>query len=385
MQHLASRMSTSSTPSTLIPMLSAAVVFAFGGFQVVGGVVRPITALTGTMSALARGDHGVAVPGTGRADELGDMAQAVLVFKENMIRAAQLAQQERAQQEARQRRTVAIDAMIKDFDQAVSLVVQGVAASATQLQADAQNLSVIAEQTNQQAQAVAVAAREASANVQTVASATEELNASVDEISRQVTQSLRISGAAVDEANRTNTTVAGLSDAAVRIGEVVRLIHGIASQTNLLALNATIEAARAGEAGKGFAVVASEVKNLANQTAQATEEIQAQVGQMQTATGTAVEAIRGITGTIRQMSEITTTIASAVEQQGAATQEIARNVQTASTGTRDVSSTFVDVTRAASETGGMAGQVLHAAADMAQQSALLRREVDAFIARIRSA
>jgi len=220
--------------------------------------------------------------------------------------------------------------------------------------------------------------------VQTVAAATEELSSSVNEISRQVSESSRIANVAVDEANKTNITVAGLSDAAQKIGEVVGLINNIASQTNLLALNATIEAARAGEAGKGFAVVASEVKNLANQTAKATEDIQGQVGQMQSVTGTAVDAIKGITGTIQRMSEITTTIASAVEEQGAATREIARNVQQASTGTREVSSNIGGVTQAAGETGHMAGSVLGATKELSRQTDRLRQEVDAFVRRVRT-
>ena len=360
-------------------------IFAFGGFQVLRGVVRPVEAMTEAMDQLAGGNKAVDIPGTERSDELGHMAQAVLVFKDNMIRAERLAEQERVQQGARQRRAEAIEAMIGEFDRAISTVVQSVASAATQLQSDAQGLSATADQTNRQAGAVAAAAEEASVNVQTVASATEELTASVGEIRRQVNSSMKIAETAVEEANRTNTTVAGLSDAAQKIGEVVQLINGIASQTNLLALNATIEAARAGEMGKGFAVVASEVKNLANQTAKATEDIQAQVGQMQSVTATAVEAIRGITGTIRRMSEIATTIAAAVEEQGAATGEIARSVQHASHGTQDVSHNIGGVTEAASSTGRMAGQTLGAARDLTQQSSRLRSEVDGFIGKVRAA
>ena len=362
-----------------------ALIFAFGGYQVVRGVVRPVEAMTAAMDQLAGGNKTVEIPGTGRSDELGHMAQAVAIFKDNMIRAEQLAEQERVQQDARQQRADRIEAMIRDFDRAIATVVQGVSSAATQLQSNAQGLSVTADQTNRQATAVAAAAEEASANVQAVASATEELTASVGEIGRQVSSSMKIAQTAVDEANRTNATVAGLSDAAQKIGEVVQLINGIASQTNLLALNATIEAARAGEMGKGFAVVASEVKNLANQTAKATDDIQAQVGQMQAVTASAVEAIRGITGTIRRMSEIATTIAAAVEDQGAATGEIARNVQHASHGTLDVSHNIGGVTEAAGSTGSMAGQTLSAAQDLAQQSSRLRSEVDGFIGKVRAA
>ena len=361
------------------------IIFALGGYQVLRGVVRPIEAMTEAMDHLAGGNKDVDIPGSDRTDELGHMAKAVQVFKDNMVRAEALAEQERAQQEARQRRAQGIEAMIRDFDHVISGVVQSVAASAAKLQSDAQSLSATADQTNRQAGAVAAAAEEASANVQAVASATEELTASVGEISRQVGQSMKIAETAVEEAHRTNTTVAGLSDAAQKIGEVVELINGIASQTNLLALNATIEAARAGEAGKGFAVVASEVKNLANQTAKATEDIQSQVGQMQAATASAVDAIKGITGTIRRMSEIATTIASAVEQQGAATGEIARNVQHASHGTQEVSHNIGGVTEASSSTGSMASQALGAASDLAQQASRLRSEVDGFIGKVRTA
>ena len=227
------------------------------------------------------------------------------------------------------------------------------------------------------------AAEQASVNVQTVASATEELSASIGEISRQVTESTRIASGAVEEANRTNGTVAGLQEAAQKIGEVVQLINNIASQTNLLALNATIEAARAGDAGKGFAVVASEVKNLANQTAKATEDIQNQVGQMQSVTGHTVEAIRSITGTITRMSEIATAIASAVEEQGAATQEISRNVQEASRGTAEVSGSIQGVVAIARDTGGGAGETLAAANSLGTAAENLSVEVDRFIGTIR--
>ena len=361
------------------------VVFSFGGFTVVRGVVRPIQAMTEVMSRLAEGDKGVAIPASENRDEIGDMARAVVFFKNTMIEADRLAGMERENQRAREERAQRIEHFIGDFDSAVSAVVQRVSAAATQLQADAQELSATAEQTTRQAKTVAEAAEEASSNVQTVAAATEELSCSVSEISRQVDESSQIAVVAVSEANRTNATVAGLSDAAQKIGEVVNLINEIASQTNLLALNATIEAARAGDAGKGFAVVAGEVKNLATQTAKATEDIQAQVAQMQAVTSTAVGAIQGITGTIRRMSEITAAIAGSVSEQGAATSEISRNVQQASAGTIQVSSNIGDVTTAAGQTGAMASHTLAAAHELADQSGRLRNEVNEFIKKVRAA
>jgi methyl-accepting chemotaxis protein len=349
-------------------------------------VVRPLGGIGSAVDRVAAGDLEVVVPGLGRADEIGRLAEALETFKRNGLESRQLRiDQERQRAEAETAKRKLMAQLADGFEGSIRGVVDAIAQAVSQLQADAQGLSATADQTNRQAVAVAAAAEQASANVQTVAAATEELSSSVNEISRQVSDSSRIAAVAVEEAHKTNLTVASLSDAAQKIGEVVGLINNIASQTNLLALNATIEAARAGEAGKGFAVVASEVKNLANQTAKATEDIQGQVGQMQAVTGTAVGAIKGITSTIQRMSEITTTIASAVEEQGAATREIARNVQEAASGTRDVSSNIGGVTQAASETGQMAGSVLGAAADLSAQTDRLRQEADGFVRRVRSA
>jgi methyl-accepting chemotaxis protein len=354
------------------------------GLLIANSIRQPLKRMTNRMGRLARGDTASEIPATGRGDEIGDMARAVVVFKDCMIEAERLAGQERRNQEARQQRAERIEGCIREFDGAVAMVVQRVSASATQLHSEAQGLSATAEQTSRQAAAVASAAGDASANVQTVASATEELSASVGEIRRQVEESSQIAATAVGVANRTNTIVAGLSEAAQKIGAVVQLINGIASQTNLLALNATIEAARAGAAGKGFAVVASEVKTLASQTARATEDIQTQVGQMQAATNTAVEAIRDITGTIRRMSDITTTITATVAEQGASIQEIAHNVTLATTGTTAVSTTITGVSRAAGETGNMATQTVSAAQDLSEQAGRLRVVVDGFIGQVRA-
>jgi methyl-accepting chemotaxis protein len=348
-------------------------------------IVPPIAAMTGVMGRLADGDHGVEVPATERHDEIGLMAKAVLVFKENMIKAKEFAAREAEAQKQREARAQAIEKLTGDFDKDASDVLKTVASSATEMQATAQNMTATAEETSRQSTAVAAASEQASTNVQTVASAAEELSASVSEISRQVAQSAQIANKAVTEAESTNAQVQGLAEAAQKIGDVVNLINDIAAQTNLLALNATIEAARAGEAGKGFAVVASEVKSLANQTAKATEEIGAQIAGIQSSTRQAVGAIGGIATVIREINEIATTIASAVEEQGAATQEIARNVQQAAAGTAEVSSNISGVTEAASSTGAAAEQVLGVATELSTQSEVLRSKVETFLAAVKAA
>ena len=348
------------------------------------GITEPLSARGNVMSRLAGGTRDVESPGADRKDEVGEMARTVQVFKDNAIeverlKAEQIAQERRAAEEKKR----SMHQLADQFEGSVKGIVTTVSSSSRQLQGTAQHMSTNAEQTNRQCMAVSAAAEQASVNVQTVASATEELSSSVNEISRQVSESTRIAGAAVEEANRTNSTVAGLQEAADKIGAVVQLINDIAGQTNLLALNATIEAARAGDAGKGFAVVASEVKNLANQTAKATEDIQNQVGQMQSVTQTTVDAIRSITGTIQRMSEISTTIASAVEEQGAATREISRNIQEASRGTSEVSSNIQGVVGAARETGEGAQETLGAANNLSSAAENLSREVERFIGTIR--
>jgi methyl-accepting chemotaxis protein len=371
-------------------LMVGAVLFALGlsaimAFYVRRAITGPLTAMTSAMRRLAGGDLGIAVPASGRRDEIGHMAEAVVVFRDGMVDARRLAAEQTAEQEQKEHRQIAIEEHIATFERSVLSSLAHLAAAATEMRATSETMSSTAEQTSAQASSVASASEEASANVQTVAVATEELSSSVAEIGRQVAQSTKIAGQAVEEAGHTNAIVQGLSQAAHKIGDVVKLITAIAEQTNLLALNATIEAARAGDAGRGFAVVASEVKSLANQTAKATEEISAQVAAMQGATSEAVQAISSIGGTIGAINNIATTIASAVEEQGAATQEIARNVQQAAKGTEQVSSNIVGVDQAAATAGMAAAQVLGSAEKLGRQAETLRADIDRFLANIRAA
>ncbi|HEY4162850.1 MAG TPA: methyl-accepting chemotaxis protein [Dongiaceae bacterium] len=348
-------------------------------------IAGPIRRLTGTMTGLAEGDYARDVAGSEARDEIGEMARAVVVFKDNGL-ANQALQAERAQAQAeRERRQQAIDTLLHGFDRRMSEVLEQLGGAATEMQATARSMTSIAERTAQQSQAVSAATEEASSNVQTVASAGEELSASIQEISRQVTQSSMITSQAVEVAQQTDGQVQGLVKAVGRIGDVVKLINNIAGQTNLLALNATIEAARAGSAGKGFAVVAGEVKGLATQTAKATEEITGQIQAIQSATEGSVASIREITNVIHKIHEISATIASAVEEQGAATKEIARNVQQAAVGTQEVANNVSGVNASADETGNAAAQVLTAAESLARQADDLRVDVNRFLEGIRAA
>ena len=352
---------------------------------IVGGITGPIGRLTGAMTQLADGNNEVDVPSLGNKDEVGMMAAAVEVFKENAIERRRLEnEQEAMKKRTEEEKRETMNRMADEFDSTVGGVVKAVSAASTEMQSTANSLSATAEETSVQSTAVAAAAEQASVNVQTVAAAAEELSASVNEIARQVAKSTQIASGAVKEAENTNESVQGLEEGSRRIGEVVALITDIANQTNLLALNATIEAARAGEAGKGFAVVASEVKNLANQTAKATEEISAQIGDIQNATQAAVGAIGNIGRIIGEINEITSTIAAAVEEQDAATQEIARNVEQASAGTAEVTTNISGVSQAANDTSAASTQLLQSTEELSTQSMLLQQEVNAFIAKVRS-
>jgi methyl-accepting chemotaxis protein len=339
-----------------------------------------------TMQRIARGDLDVVVPGFGRHDEIGDMAEAVEVFKSNARASrAQEAEQKEAEARAVARRKADMQKMASDFEGAVGRIVDTVSSASTELEASASTLTATADRAQVLTSAVASASELASTNVRSVASATEEMALSINEISRQVRESAKIAIEAVDQARRTNGRVSELSKAAGRIGDVIELIDSIAGQTNLLALNATIEAARAGSAGRGFAVVASEVKALAEQTAKATGEIGQQISGIQAATQESVGAIKEISGTIERLSEIASTIAVAVEQQGAATQEISRNVQQAAQGTQQVSVNITDVQRGASETGSASSQVLAAARTLSGDSNRLKLEVGKFLNSVRAA
>jgi methyl-accepting chemotaxis protein len=349
-------------------------------------VARPIQRMTQRMKALAAGELDDDIPSRGWHDEIGQMAGAVEVFKQEAINSRRLAAENAAQElRAAEEKRAAMHSMADGFEAKVGRVVQIVADASRELETTAQSMAGTATQTTNQAAAVAAAAEEASSGVQTVAAAAEELTASIGEITRQVTESARMSAETAEDARRTDELVRTLSEGAGRIGDVVSLIRGIAEQTNLLALNATIEAARAGDAGKGFAVVASEVKSLANQTANATGEIGTQIGQVQASVNEAVTAIRGIVERVERISVISTSIAAAVEQQGAATSEISRNVLQTANSTSLVTTNIGGVSRAAENTGESAGRLRDAAGELSQQAGHLTNEVADFIGGIRAA
>ena len=348
-------------------------------------IVRPTLAMTEQMNAVAEGDLGVEISGLGRDDEIGDMATAVEVFKQNAVERERLEAERAEGQVAREARAKKIDAITKDFDNSVAGILKTVTSATTEMDATANAMTSTAAQSVQRATAVAAASEQASTNVQTVATASEELSASIGEITRQVSESARITDEAVSQTEKTNQSVLGLNDAAQKIGDVVDLINDIASQTNLLALNATIEAARAGDAGKGFAVVASEVKNLANQTAKATEDIAAQITTMQEETNGAVSALQGVGETIGKINDISASVSAAVEEQAAATQEIGRNVDQAAKGTQEVTENISSVNEATSETGAAAAQVLSASEELARQADALKSTVETFLTDVRAA
>ncbi|MGY2052914.1 methyl-accepting chemotaxis protein [Methylobacterium sp. JK268] len=348
-------------------------------------IIRPVAGMTAAMRRLAAGDTAVEIPGQGTADEIGQMAQAVEVFRRNALDRIALEAAQVEEQSARQRRADRVDALVRGFQQRVAGALGIVSSAATELDATARTMTGVAEGTNAQAAASSAAAEQTAANVRMVAAAAEEMVSSLQEIERQVLRSNEVAAAAAREAQSSNAAMDALSGAAERIGAAVTMISSIAAQTNLLALNATIEAARAGEAGRGFAVVAAEVKELAGQTGRATEEIGAQIAAIQGATQQAVGAIRQIGDTVASINAITGSIATTVVEQTAATNEISRNAGEAAQGTQDLSAHAGRVLASAAETGNAAAQVQSAAAELATQSLTVKQEVDGFLAEIQAA
>ena len=377
--------------------LSTKVMLALGGLTVVGSalfvwlyvgrnILRRIGSLQRSMQLLSDGDLVTEIYRSHQNDEIAVMASSLEVFRDNMINARELRSDQDNDRVVRAERASRMEARIIEFEATVRAALTGLQTSANSMQGTAQSMSATADRSSALVAAVASAAEETSVNMQTVSSGTEQLSSSISEIGRQVINSAQIASKAVGEAGKTDATMEGLTDTASRISVVIDLIQSIASQTNLLALNATIEAARAGEAGRGFAVVASEVKSLADQTAKATDEIRSQIANMQQVTSSAVGAIRNIGRTIGEINEVTTAIAAAaVNEQGVATREIARNIKHAVGGTSEVSSNIAGVSAASIEAGAAAGKVLNASGALRREADVLHNEIHAFLANIRAA
>ncbi|HUH84119.1 MAG TPA: methyl-accepting chemotaxis protein [Stellaceae bacterium] len=368
-------------------IVACVVVLTTGAFAIYIGrsIDRPLALITGQMGRLAAGDLDIAVPLLHDRHEMGRLARALDVFKQNRRRAEDLSASQHSEQEAKLRRQERVEHLVSDFHQRTARVIEAVARAAESVQSHARRLAEMAKNSRSSIETVTHASIDTTGNVQAVAGAAEELSTAVSDVNRRIGKSTDVARRAVTETERTNATMRGLVDAAQKIGTIVQVINDIASQTNLLALNATIEAARAGEAGKGFAVVAGEVKTLANQTTRATDEIQQQVGAIQAETGRAVEAIGNIGRTVDEMSEISTAIASAMEQQGATTQDIARNINQAADRTREVSANIKSVGDTAETTSVAASELHQASDDLRNQASSLEKEMKAFIGEMRAA
>ncbi len=368
---------------SIIATVICVVIGLAAAYFIARGISRPVKALTGVMARLADGESSTEVPMTERGDEMGEMAKAVLVFREGMLKAEELQEAARADQERREQRTRRIEELTKNFDSTASETLTSVSEAAENLRGSANSLTQTADRSSNMAGMASSASNQATENVQTVASAAEELSASITEISQQVSRSTQVADQAVEDAEKSRVLVDRLADSSAKIGEVVKLITDIAEQTNLLALNATIEAARAGEAGKGFAVVASEVKNLATQTGQATEEISTQIQTIQDDTQHTVSSIQHIAERIEEINRISAGVATAVEEQSAATQEIARNVSDAAASTGSANENIGGVSDATRETTTISGEVLSASEQVSAKSGDLSQVVQRFLADMR--
>ncbi|WP_052657503.1 methyl-accepting chemotaxis protein [Thalassospira sp. HJ] len=357
----------------------------FLAYYLSGTISKPIKEITAVMRTLASGDKSVEVPGEQRADEIGFMAKAVTVFKESMIQADELAAQREQRQAEQLKRAERVDSLSKQFDKDAASSLEGVRSASVSMQEGSEKLLIAVDHAERRSGEVTTAVQQASSNVQTVAFSAEELSVSISQITSDVSEATRVSGEAVSQAARTGKVIENLQGAAGRIGEIVELISDIAGQTNLLALNATIEAARAGAAGKGFAVVAAEVKNLADQTARATEEIAAQINGTRQATDDAVSAISEISTTIERVNEIAANISVAVDQQKSATEEIAQNIDQVAVGTEDVTSNMKDVSAAVLSSGDVARDVQDASTLMSEEAEKMRKLITAFLKEVRAA